>query len=71
MLLQKGEKTFKINKEYYTRNVLVKQILETGEAYAGTIDDFKTYEELEALVALSIWVELLIIEIMMVVESYN
>ena len=38
-----GEKTFNVNKEYYTRNVIGKTNPKTGEAYAGTIDDFKTY----------------------------
>ena len=38
-----GEKTFNINKEYYTKNVIGKTNPKTGEAYAGTIDDFKSY----------------------------
>ena len=38
-----GEKTFNVNKEYYTKNVIGKTNPKTGEAYAGTIDDFKTY----------------------------
>ena len=38
-----GEKTFNVNKEYYSKNVIGKTNPKTGEAYAGTIDDFKTY----------------------------
>lgn len=38
-----GEKTFNVNKEYYTRNVIGKTNPKTGQAYAGTVEDFETY----------------------------
>ena len=38
-----GEKTFKINKSYYTRNVIGKTNPKTGKPYAGTIADYKSY----------------------------
>ena len=38
-----GEKTFNVNKEYYTRNVIGKTNPKTGQAYGGTVEDFKTY----------------------------
>jgi len=38
-----GEKTFNVNKEYYSKNVIGKTNPKTGETYAGTIDDFKSY----------------------------
>jgi|TARA_A100001388_G_scaffold256402_1_gene221508 hypothetical protein len=38
-----GEKTFNVNKEYYTRNVIGKINPKTGQAYGGTVEDFKTY----------------------------
>lgn len=38
-----GEKTFNVNKEYYSRNVIGKTNPKTGQAYGGTIEDFKTY----------------------------
>ena len=38
-----GKKTFEVNKEYYSKNVIGKTNPKTGEAYAGTIDDFKGY----------------------------
>ena len=38
-----GEKTFNVNKEYYTRNVIGKTNPKTGKAYGGTVEDFKTY----------------------------
>ena len=38
-----GEKTFNVNKEYYSKNVIGKTNPKTGQAYGGTIEDFKTY----------------------------
>ena len=38
-----GEKTFNVNKQYYTRNVIGKTNPKTGQAYAGTVEDFETY----------------------------
>ena len=38
-----GEKTFNVNKEYYTRNVIGKTNPKTGQAYGGTVEDFETY----------------------------
>ena len=38
-----GEKTFNVNKEYYTRNVIGKTNPKTGKAYGGTVEDFETY----------------------------
>ena len=38
-----GEKTFNVNKEYYTKNVIGKTNPKTGQAYGGTVEDFKTY----------------------------
>jgi hypothetical protein len=38
-----GEKTFNVNKQYYTRNVIGKTNPKTGQAYAGTVKDFETY----------------------------
>ena len=38
-----GEKTFNVNKEYYSRNVIGKTNPKTGQAYGGTVEDFKTY----------------------------
>ena len=38
-----GEKTFNVNKEYYTKNVIGKINPKTGKAYGGTVEDFETY----------------------------
>ena len=38
-----GEKTFNVNKEYYSKNVIGKTNPKTGQAYGGTVEDFKTY----------------------------
>ena len=38
-----GEKTFNVNKEYYTKNVIGKTNPKTGQAYGGTVEDFETY----------------------------
>ena len=38
-----GEKGFEVNKAYYTKNVIGKTNPVTGKAYAGSIEDFKTY----------------------------
>ena len=38
-----GKKTFNVNKEYYSRNVIGKTNPKTGQAYGGTVEDFETY----------------------------
>ena len=38
-----GKKTFNVNKEYYSRNVIGKTNPKTGQAYSGTVEDFETY----------------------------
>tara|TARA_A100001035_G_scaffold88899_1_gene69236 strand:+ start:733 stop:1455 length:723 start_codon:yes stop_codon:yes gene_type:complete len=38
-----GKKTFEVNKSYYERNVIGKTNPKTGEAYAASIEDYKSY----------------------------
>jgi len=38
-----GEKSFEVNKAYYTKNVIGKTNPITGKAYAGSIEDFQSY----------------------------
>jgi len=38
-----GKKTFNVNKEYYSKNVIGKINPKTGKAYGGTVEDFETY----------------------------
>lgn len=38
-----GEKSFEVNKAYYTKNVIGKTNPITGQAYAGSIEDFQSY----------------------------